>query len=145
MSGQYYHILDLQSTELDKLFAMSQQDASERMQISSSVMERVMKKIRSIFEHTEKHASSMHFITNMTLVFLPGTFVGAIFSTPIFGDPPEGDPSTWVLNKDLLVLFLEISLPMMFIFTLMVFVNNYRFTRARGIGRDIEVIKDDNV
>ncbi|KAK8019107.1 hypothetical protein PG990_004245 [Apiospora arundinis] len=136
----YYHILDLQRKELDKLFAMNQHDASQRMQSSSDVMERVTKNMHTIAERTERDTSSMHFITFLTLVFLPGTFLGALFSTPIFGDAPEDGSSTWLLNQDLLFLFLKICLPMMVIFVGLWFAYR-KYKRDRSFGKDYQEAK----
>ncbi|KAK7949512.1 hypothetical protein PG988_016151 [Apiospora saccharicola] len=109
----YYHILDLQRTELEKLYSMNQRYSAVRMQESTIVMEEITKKMHTIAKRTERDTSSMHFITFLTLVFLPGTFLGSFFSTPIFGDPEEGSNKTWQLNRDLLNLFLYICVPMM--------------------------------
>ncbi|KAK8124372.1 uncharacterized protein PG998_000131 [Apiospora kogelbergensis] len=141
----YYHFLDLQRTELDKLFAMNQHNTSENMQSSSIRMEEVTKNMHMIAERTERDTSSMHFITFLTLVFLPGTFLGALFSTPIFaGDPPEDGSSTWVLNKDLLLLFGEICLPMMVIFIGLWFAYR-KYKKDRGLVKDEQRTKEDIV
>ncbi|KAK8048190.1 serine threonine kinase [Apiospora phragmitis] len=70
----YYHILDLQRTELDKLYAINQHVTSQRMEDSSSAMEKVTTQMHAIAKRTERDTASMHFITFLTLVFLPGPF-----------------------------------------------------------------------
>ncbi|KAK6843884.1 hypothetical protein PG987_004744 [Apiospora arundinis] len=112
----YTRILDSQRTEMDKLFAMNQHDSSKRMQTSSNVMEEMTKSMHTIAEKTERDTSSMHFITFLTLLFLPGTFLGSLFSTPIFGEAEKGSDRPWILNEALLSLFLQICLPMMAFF-----------------------------
>ncbi|KAK7952723.1 uncharacterized protein PG986_008451 [Apiospora aurea] len=99
-------------TELNKLFSMNQHDSSQRMHLSSSKMEDATNNMYDIAKRTERDTSSMHFITFLTLFFLPGTFLGSLFSTPIFADPDKGS----ILKWELLFLFLEICLPMMLIF-----------------------------
>ncbi|KAK8115315.1 hypothetical protein PG999_007384 [Apiospora kogelbergensis] len=127
----YYHILDLQRTELDKLFALKQHVSSERMQLSSAVMQDVTNKMHDIAKRTERDTSSMHFITFLTLFFLPGTFLGSLFSTPIFATPDPGS----VLKLDSLILFLEICVPMMFVFvTLWIAYRIYKRKERRGKG-----------
>ncbi|KAK8041731.1 hypothetical protein PG993_006254 [Apiospora rasikravindrae] len=140
ISKQYSRILDSKRTDMEKLFTLDQHDSSKRMEMSSNAMEEITKRMHTIAERTERDTSSMHFITFLTLVFLPGTFLGvrlfsalsssyshdatidpsraltlnqSIFSTPIFGDADEGSGKTWALNSDLLFLFLKICLPMM--------------------------------
>ncbi|KAK7908802.1 hypothetical protein PG985_016105 [Apiospora marii] len=113
----YYHILDLQRTELDKLYSMNQHASAWQMQVSSRRMEDVTNKMHSIAKRTERDTSSMHFITFLTLVFLPGTFLGSLFSTPIINESDKGS----ILNSGVLFLFLEICLPMMFTFIVLWF------------------------
>ncbi|KAK8090361.1 hypothetical protein PG997_005322 [Apiospora hydei] len=91
---------------------MAQHDSSRRMEESSKAMEKITENMETIAVRTERDISSMHFITFLTLFFLPGTFLGvrflvpllnsdhafdlnpltlnqSLFSTPIFGDAPE--------------------------------------------------------
>ncbi|KAK8139417.1 hypothetical protein PG984_002797 [Apiospora sp. TS-2023a] len=138
----YTRILDSKTTDMEKLFTLDQHDSSKRMEMSSNTMEEITKRMHTIAERTERDTSSMHFITFLTLVFLPGTFLGvrfselssslyhshdealidpynaltlnqSLFSTPIFGDAIEGSGKSWTLNTELLFLFLKICLPMM--------------------------------
>lgn len=105
-------------------------------------MELVTREMQEIARNTEKDTASMHVITFLALIFLPGTFLGvrlyyyyyqhsrhsksqspsyltasqSFFSTPIFeGQTPEGseNPSRWSFNGELFGLFARICLPMM--------------------------------
>ncbi|ROW17225.1 hypothetical protein VPNG_01207 [Cytospora leucostoma] len=66
---QYDSILQSYNMEINKLFALSNHKTSKRMEGSSKRMEIVA-------QQTARDSASMHVITFLTMVFLPGTFVG---------------------------------------------------------------------
>lgn len=131
-------MLQVQNKELDKLFAMNARDATSRVELSSQRMESVTESMYDIAKTTEKDTTSMHIITLVTLLFLPGTFLGVrsivyfsklqsgiltdnqtFFSTPIFGGGDGGSDGQesrgWFLNEQLLWLFMKICFPMMLV------------------------------
>ncbi|CAG9942668.1 unnamed protein product [Clonostachys rosea f. rosea IK726] len=111
----YDSILQLKSAETNNLFAMDTLSASVRMEGSTQRMEEMTRSMNKIAESTEKDTGSMHFMTFFALIFLPGTFLGSFFSTPIFGDSKEGSPQSWIFHKDLFVVFIIICVIMMVI------------------------------
>lgn len=53
------------------------------MHYSSIEMESMTKSMKAVAEKTEKQTTSIHIITLVTLVFLPGTFVAVRFGLPL--------------------------------------------------------------
>ncbi|CAG9948105.1 unnamed protein product [Clonostachys rosea f. rosea IK726] len=102
----YNSIQQRQSAETSTLFAMDALGTSIRMESSTKRME-------DIAQSTERDTASMHVITFFALVFLPGTFLGSFFSTPIFDTTSKESP--WEMNWGLFWLFLKICFPMMVI------------------------------
>jgi hypothetical protein len=124
---QYNSIVQLKNSEVNKLFRLNAQSASTRM-------EEMTKSMHDIAKNTERDTSSMHVVTFLTLIFLPGTFLGVrpllpplhrvplahltraqtFFSTPIFdGKVPGMSAETWEFNKALFILFIKICVPLM--------------------------------
>lgn len=83
-----------------------------------------------VTKQTARDSASMHVITFLTMIFLPGTFLGVrlmtshlksssssltsdqtFFSTPVL----DGEDQSWSINYSLLSLFFEICGPMMVI------------------------------
>lgn len=151
---QYGMILDEQSKEMEKLFAMSSHNSSVRMEKSSQWMERVTDSMHDIALTTEKDTSSMHVITFLTLIFLPGAFVcvrlmfscssklarqalthtQSLLSSPVFGDSSDS-PSSGIFDPDMLWLFLEICLPMMVV-TISMWIWYVWYKRRQRAGRE---------
>ncbi|KUI58016.1 hypothetical protein VP1G_05308 [Cytospora mali] len=111
----YNSILESYNTEVNKFFALSGHDISKRMEDSAMRMEAVTDSMYDIARQTARDSSSMHVITFFTLVFLPGTFIGTFFSTPILSTPDSTNPQSWNINNALLLLFFKICVPMMFV------------------------------
>lgn len=128
---QYDSILQSYNIEINKLFALSGHETSKRMEDSAKRMEIVTRQ-------TARDSASMHVITFLTMIFLPGTFLGVrlmtsrlksssgsltsdqtFFSTPVL----DGEGQAWSINYNLLWLFLEICGPMMVI----ILVGWYRY------------------
>lgn len=93
-------------------------------------MEKVTDNMLEIARATARDSASMSVITFVTLVLLPGTFLGVrlvtstlrsstdsltsnqtFFSTPIIGTPEE-NPQSWEINRGAFMLFIEICVPM---------------------------------
>ena len=55
-------------------------------QMSSWVMEDLTEKMHTLAEKTEQETMSMHVITLLTLVFLPGTFLAVSFTSRILDE-----------------------------------------------------------
>ncbi|KAI9150718.1 Notoamide biosynthesis cluster protein M' [Paramyrothecium foliicola] len=114
-SNLYDSIVQFQSAEFSKLFTLDAYGSSKRMENSTERMESMTKSMYEIAKNTERDTSSMHVVTFLTLVFLPGTFLGTFFSTPIFDgqESSAGNARAWAFNHDLFYLFLEICIPLM--------------------------------
>lgn len=93
-------------------------------------MERVTDSMLEIARATARDSASMSVITFVTLVLLPGTFLGVrlvtsnmksstdsltsnqtFFSTPII-DTPQDNAQSWQINRGAFLLFIEICVPM---------------------------------
>lgn len=134
-------MLQFRNVELSKLFAVNAHYSAARvegmtleMHASTKQMEVMTRDMGRIAEKTERETASMHIITLVTLVFLPGTFVAvrtqtgrALLLTPIltamqtlFGsglyqwddDRPEMAFPMW--KQEYFNLFAKICFPMMF-------------------------------
>lgn len=95
-------ILQYKNTEINKIFTVNAQETSSRvadmtteMHQSALRMESLTRITGRIAEKTERETSSMHIITLVTLVFLPGTFVAVRY----------GLPQIWQLLTDQQTLF----------------------------------------
>ncbi|KAK7420832.1 hypothetical protein QQZ08_010233 [Neonectria magnoliae] len=88
-----------------------------------------------IAHQTKRETSSMHIITFVTLIFLPGTFIASFFQSGII-QWPELDlgSKNWLLNKHAFILFSAICLPLMVV-TFAVWLTVYiRMRRDQAIG-----------
>ncbi|KAH7308563.1 hypothetical protein B0I35DRAFT_98482 [Stachybotrys elegans] len=94
---------------------MKSHDASIRMEESTARMEKMTGTMQKIARLTERDTASMHVITFFALVFLPGTFLGSFFSTPIFEGVTSSLGGGWTFNRQLFILFSEICFPLMII------------------------------
>ncbi|KAF4468950.1 hypothetical protein FALBO_4167 [Fusarium albosuccineum] len=100
----YDGILQYRSLQINKIYA-------ESAQLSARKMEAIANK-------TKQETSSMHIITVVTLIFLPGTFIASFFQSGILEwaelKPDEG----WKLNTSVFGLFMKVSCTMMAILIL---------------------------
>lgn len=120
---QYDTILQSYKMEINKLFTLSGHGISERM-------EKVTDSMHDIARATARDSASMSVITFVTLILLPGTFLGVrlvtssmrstpgsltsnqtFFSTPII-DTPQDNAQSWEINRGAFLLFIEICVPM---------------------------------
>jgi len=103
---------------------------------------------------TEEETASMHIITMVTLVFLPGTFFTVRLLAPLatgiitghltslaqsflqsgifqWNEPVSEDEASWVFKKDVFGLFAAITFVSMFI-TFVVWFFMFRFAKVRS-------------
>jgi hypothetical protein len=75
----------------------------------------IAEKSRQIAWATRSDAQSMKLLTLMTTVFLPGTFVSGLFSTPIFQRDPGESAENTILKvwRPGLYLYIAVSLPLL--------------------------------
>ncbi|KAK7413750.1 hypothetical protein QQX98_007393 [Neonectria punicea] len=88
-----------------------------------------------IAHQTKRETSSMHIITFVTLIFLPGTFIASFFQSGII-QWPELDlgSKNWLLNKHAFILFSAICVPLMIV-TFAVWLTVYiRMRRDQAMG-----------
>ncbi|KAG6360513.1 hypothetical protein INS49_011575 [Diaporthe citri] len=89
----YDTILQSYNMEINKLFTFSGHGISERMEDSALRMEKVTDSMLEIARATARDSASMSVITFVTLVLLPGAFIGTFFSTPIIDTPQNNAQS----------------------------------------------------
>ncbi|TPX07953.1 uncharacterized protein E0L32_010408 [Thyridium curvatum] len=90
-------ILQYRNVQISQLFAQSGFDSSRKMEM--------------IAHKTEEETTSMHVITCVTLLFLPGTFVAAFFQSGVIHlREPETVQDEWILLSGPFALFAAISL-----------------------------------
>ncbi|KAI7787255.1 hypothetical protein LA080_000592 [Diaporthe eres] len=118
--------------EINKLFTLSGHGISERMEDSSMRMEKVTDSMLEIARATARDSASMSVITFVTLVLLPGTFLGTFFSTPII-DTPQDNAQSWEINPGALVLFIEICVPMT-VLVMLIWTVYMAISRRRRLG-----------
>lgn len=77
--------------EINKLFVANAYQSGQKMglmtkemHLSTIEMEDMTRSTKVLAEKTEKQTTSMHIITGVTLVFLPGTFVAVRYGLQIF-------------------------------------------------------------
>lgn len=137
--------------EINKLFTLSGHGISERMEDSAMRMEKVTDSMLGIARATARDSASMSVITLVTLVLLPGTFLGVrlvtstmrsstdsltsnqtFFSTPIIGTPEE-NPQSWEINRGAFMLFIEICVPMTLL-VMLIWTAYMTYNRRRRMG-----------
>lgn len=137
--------------EINKLFTLSGHGISERTEDSATRMEKVTDNMLEIARATARDSASMSVITFVTLVLLPGTFLGVrqvtltmqsstdsltsnqtFFSTPIIGTPEE-NPQSWEINRGAFMLFIELCVPMT-LFVMLIWTVYMAFVRRRRMG-----------
>lgn len=135
--------------EINRLFTLSGHGISERMEDSAMRMEKVTDSMLKIAHATARDSASMSAITFVTLVLLPGTFLGVrlvtsqmkstnsltsdqtFFSTPIV-NAPEDNPQTWNINWSVFMLFLKICIPMT-VLVMLIWALYMTFVRRRRL------------
>ncbi|KPM37127.1 hypothetical protein AK830_g9447 [Neonectria ditissima] len=105
----YDTILQQRGIQVTKLYAEVAQRSTHNMELSTQNME-------TIAHQTKRETSSMHIITFVTLIFLPGTFIAAFFQSGIikWADVTLGS-ERWLLNKHAFGLFAAICFPLMLV------------------------------
>ncbi|KAF5622790.1 uncharacterized protein FTJAE_10769 [Fusarium tjaetaba] len=91
----YNTILQYKTIQINKIYA-------ESAHLSTRNMENIASK-------TKQETSSMHIITFVTLIFLPGTFMASFFQSGILEWPQVGAKAAWRLNKQIFSLFFGLS------------------------------------
>ncbi|KAK8079738.1 hypothetical protein PG997_007556 [Apiospora hydei] len=125
----FNNILEFRNMEINKSFALNQYWSNMTME--------------KIAQRTAHETASMHIITLVTLIFLPGTFFATFFNGGNFNwDSADDGGPPWQFNLEVFGLFMKVSIPMMAVVT-MVWFGAYWW--ARGTSRkeleDIEVGK----
>ncbi|KAI1010570.1 hypothetical protein LB503_005028 [Fusarium chuoi] len=91
----YNTILQYKTIQINKIYA-------ESAHLSTRNMENIANK-------TKRETSSMHIITFVTLIFLPGTFMASFFQSGILEWPQVNAKAPWRLNKEIFSLFFGLS------------------------------------
>ncbi|CVK87589.1 uncharacterized protein FMAN_05470 [Fusarium mangiferae] len=91
----YNTILQYKTIQINKIYA-------ESAHLSTRNMENIANK-------TKQETSSMHIITFVTLIFLPGTFMASFFQSGILEWPQVNAKAPWRLNKEIFSLFFGLS------------------------------------
>ncbi|KAF4441525.1 hypothetical protein FACUT_2624 [Fusarium acutatum] len=91
----YNTILQYKTIQINKIYA-------ESAHLSTRNMENIANK-------TKRETSSMHIITFVTLIFLPGTFMASFFQSGILEWPRVNAKAPWRLNKEIFSLFFGLS------------------------------------
>ncbi|KAG5769989.1 hypothetical protein H9Q72_002984 [Fusarium xylarioides] len=91
----YNTILQYKTIQINKIYA-------ESAHLSTRNMENIASK-------TKQETSSMHIITFVTLIFLPGTFMASFFQSGILEWPQVNAKAPWRLNKEIFSLFFGLS------------------------------------
>ncbi|KAH6955593.1 hypothetical protein DER45DRAFT_604958 [Fusarium avenaceum] len=91
----YNGILQYKSFQINKIYAESAQVSARKME--------------DIAHRTKQETTSMHIITFVTMVFLPGTFVATFFQSGILEWPRSNPGDSWKLNGKIFGLFFGIS------------------------------------
>lgn len=146
---QYDGVSQYRSVQISKIYAQSAQASAQRME-----------KIAGI---TEKETASMHIITFVTLVFLPGTFIAVRLAMPslsrsvkylttssqsflqsgVFQWKDEDSlEKAWLFRGPVFEMFITICLVMMFL-TFVVWFLVFRCLRGRSQGHDETVDEKD--
>lgn len=93
---QFDSILQFRNMEINKLFVANAHQSGRKMQImteemhrSTLKMEEMTESTKTLAEKTEKQTTSMHIVTLVTLVFLPGTFVAVRYGLPTLSKSTE--------------------------------------------------------
>ncbi|KAF4452975.1 hypothetical protein F53441_4206 [Fusarium austroafricanum] len=94
--NMYDGILQYKSFQINKIYAESAQLSARKME--------------DIADKTKQETTSMHIITFVTLIFLPGTFMASFFQSGILEWPPLEPKEKWKLNGNIFGLFFGISL-----------------------------------
>lgn len=101
--------LVLQLSEGQNLYGMLLQ------QVTAISAEVSAKRMETIGYKTAQETASMHIITIVTLIFLPGTFVATFFQSGVFWwkEAPEDMESTWSYRGDAFAFFSYLCFPLM--------------------------------
>ncbi|KAF7540154.1 hypothetical protein G7054_g1550 [Neopestalotiopsis clavispora] len=85
------------------------------LQLTAESAETSAKKMETIAYKTAHETASMHIITIVTLIFLPGTFVATFFQSGVFWwkEAPENMESTWSYRGDAFAFFSYLCFPLM--------------------------------
>lgn len=125
----YDGVSQYRSVQISKIYAQSAQASAQRME-----------KIAGI---TEKETASMHIITLVTLVFLPGTFIASFLQSGVFQWKDEDAiEHAWLFRGPVFEMFMEICLVMMFV-TFVVWFVVFRCLRGRSQGQNEAVVEKD--
>ncbi|KAF4974444.1 hypothetical protein FZEAL_8644 [Fusarium zealandicum] len=116
----YDGILQYRSFQINKIYAESAQMSARKMEV--------------IANRTKQETTSMHIITFVTLIFLPGTFIASFFQSGILEWPPLEPKDQWKLNSKVFGLFMGISLTMTAIIICIYMVALYMLRRQLKAG-----------
>ncbi|KAK0622341.1 hypothetical protein B0T14DRAFT_426565, partial [Immersiella caudata] len=88
---------------------------AQSAEVSARTMEEWTERMHDIAAETEHETVSMHGITVLTMIFLPGTFVSTLFSSGIwnFDNSKSRSMGDWETRVPALMLFFSICIPLM--------------------------------
>ncbi|KAH8671560.1 hypothetical protein BX600DRAFT_510227 [Xylariales sp. PMI_506] len=97
----YDSILQYRNIQVSQILSESALESGDQMKL--------------VAEKTAHQTTSMHFITVVTLIFLPGTFIATFFQSGVFlwKDAPDDMTSTWKYQGDGFWFFCACNFPIM--------------------------------
>lgn len=116
-STLFHSVQQYASMQASKHFATNAQASTEFTTAMTAKMHVMTERMHEVALKTGHQTVSMHMITIFTLLFLPGTFLATFFSSGIlrwYDEEDELANSTysWTTERDRLLLYLEILIPM---------------------------------
>ncbi|KAI4601653.1 hypothetical protein KJ359_011784 [Pestalotiopsis sp. 9143b] len=114
----YDGVSQYRNVQISTIYAQSAQASAKRMEEIAGI--------------TEKETASMHIITLVTLVFLPGTFIASFLQSGVFQWKDQASlENAWLFRIPVFEMFIAICLVMMFL-TFVVWFFVFRCLRGRS-------------
>lgn len=109
-ASEYTH--KLIEAQIRTVYSMLEQRDNRLALQNATVMRQMAQDSQEATVYTQQDSTDMRIIATVTLVFLPGTFTAALFSTPFFNFQAESDrkiASTWIWLYAVVTLCLTIA------------------------------------